>query len=381
MLYRRIPAVRTAGLLVLLALGAQLRAAAAEQVVVLDAAQREAGGVRFVAAVPATSADGAGASLQLSGRVVVPNAALDVLLANVEGRLEAVLVDPGQAVRSGQPLLRIRSAEILGLQRELLAARSRADVARSRAERDAQLHAEGIIAANRLQESEAARADAEARLREQQHLLQLAGVSAAAVSQLRGPDDISATVTLNARRAGQVLAIEASAGQAVQAGDPLLQVAALDALWVELQATRAQAAGIHQGDPVRVAGCEVAGQVSATAVQLDAQSQTVTVRVTIPKPAGCLSPNQFVEAQVAPRPQASGLLAVPDTGVIQHEGRTYVFVLREDGLLPVVVNVERRANGQAWLRGSLRAGDEVAASGLAAIKGSWLGLGATAGSR
>ena len=54
-----------------------------------------------------------------------------------------------------------------------------------------------------------------------------------------------------------------------------------------------------------------------------------------------------------------------------------MFLRMSDGVQPVVVQVERRANGSAWIRGKVEAGAQVASSGLAAIKGSWLGLGAT----
>jgi multidrug efflux pump subunit AcrA (membrane-fusion protein) len=126
-----------------------------------------------------------------------------------------------------------------------------------------------------------------------------------------------------------------------------------------------------------VEGCPETGRVIASAVLLDAQSQTVTVRAEIPRAAGCLSPNQFVEAQLAPR-AAAGLLAVPDASVVQHGGSRYVFVRIADGLQPVAVTLERRAGGSAWVRGKLASGAQVASGGLAAIKGSWLGLGAQA---
>lgn len=347
-----------------------------DPVVAMDAAQIRIADVRFAPAQPVTGTQGA--SLQLTGRVVVPNSALDMYLSPVDGRVEALLVDPGQAVRAGQPLLQLRSAGVLALQRELVAARGRADVARSRAMRDAQLHAEGIIAANRLQESQAAETEALARLREQEHLLRLAGFSDAALARLRSTENMTPVVTLQARRGGHVLTLDATVGQSVNDADPLLQVATLGQLWIEMQATRAQAALIQPGDPVHVAGCRTTGRVLAAAIQLDAQSQTATVRASIPDAANCLSPNQFVEVQVAPQPSSTDILAVARTAVIQNAGSNYVFVRQADGLRVVTVTVERRTSSHAWVRGSLRAGDEVAVSGLAAIKGLWLGLGAAA---
>jgi len=366
------------GLFLVLCVGPLSAADTSAQKIPMNVAQLRAGGVTFSATKPVDAGvapAGAGYSLRLSGRVVVPNAALDQVLAPVEGRIEALLVDPGQNVRAGQALVRIRSAQVLELQSELIGARARAQLASSRAQRDQQLNAEGIISRNRLLESQAAATEAEAALRAQSQMLRLAGFSEAALARIQDAGDIAPAVTLAAPRAGRVLQQSVTAGQSVAVGDPLLRVASLDRLWIEMQATREQAQGIAAGDAVAVAGCPDAGRVIASAVLLDAQSQTLTVRAEMPRAADCLAPNQFVEAQVSPR-AATGLVAVPEASVVQHAGGSHVFLRDAEGLQPVAVKVERRAGGSAWVRGNLPPGAQVASSGLAAIKGSWLGLGA-----
>jgi membrane fusion protein, heavy metal efflux system len=357
-------------------------AVAAEALIRISPEQLRAAGVSFEAAQAvdaAQSQSGDGAALRITGRATIPNSAQELMLAPVSGRIESLLVNPGQAVRTGQALARIHSAELLGLQRELVSARAQADVARARAARDATLFAEGIISRNRLQESEAARADVEAQLQEHQQLLRLAGMSVDSIARIRGAADISPMLTVTARRSGIVMQQSAGPGQQVAAGDPLFMVAALDTLWLELQATREQALRIAPGDRVMVAGCTSAAIVIAAGLQLDAQSQTTAIRAQLKNPAGCLAPNQYVEARVVSRPAGPDLLSVPASGLIQRNGRNYVLVREGDGLRPVPVEIERRADGSAWIRGGLKAGDAIASRGLAALKGSWLGLGAVPG--
>lgn len=352
---------------------------AAESLIRLTPEQLKTANVTFVAARNANesqSGSSGGSDLRLAGRAVVPNAALDVVLAPVTGRIESPLVNPGETVKAGQALARLHSAEVLAMQRDLVSARAAADVARSRAERDEALFADGIIARNRLIESRAARDDAEAQLREHQQLLRLAGLSDGAINRIRSAADISPLLTVSARRAGTVLQQTTGPGQAVAAGDPLFQIAALDHLWLELQATRAQAQRIAKGDAVQVAGCEGPATVIATSLHLDSQSQTVTVRAELRDADGCLSPNQYVEASVSPRASGPGLISVPEGGLIRLEGSDHVFVQADGGLRPVPVTVERRASGTAWVSGALKPGDNVAATGLAALKGTWQGLGA-----
>lgn len=349
-------------------------AGAAEPQLRLTPEQLATAGVAFTRV--AAPGGEAGASLQLAGRVIVPNAGLEQVLAPIPGRIEAMLVNPGQAVRAGQPLLRLYSAEFLAMQRELIAARASWEAAKARAGRDEALHAEGIIARTRLEESRAQLAEAEARLGEQRQLLRIAGLPEAAVAAIRSSADMRPLLTLSASRAGSVLRQLAEPGMAVQAGEPLLRIGRLDVLWIELQATREQALRIRNGDSASIAGCARTGTVVAAALQLDDQNQTIAVRVELRDAAGCIAPNQFVEARLAPRAAGSALVQVPASSLVQHQGRSYVFVRNADGVAPRAVEVERRSAAAAWVGGNLKVGEEVASAGLAAIKGSWLGLGA-----
>ncbi len=351
-------------------------AQAAESTLKLTAEQIRTAGIEFA---PATAPDhGAGASLQLTGRVIVPNEDLDLVLAQTGGRVQSVLVNPGQSVRAGQPLVRLHSAQVLATQRELIAARARREAASQRAARDEALHAEGIIARNRLEQSRAMLAEADAALHEQQQLLRLAGMSAGALAAIRSAADISPLLVLTARRNGNVLQQLVAPGEAVEAGQPLLRIATLNALWIELQAPREAAQRIRNGDRVRIQGCEREARVIASALQFDEHSQTIQVRAELRNPAGCVAPNQFVETRVTPGGgSGSGLVQVPAISVVQLQGTDYVFVRSQNGVIPRAVVVERRTGQTAWIQDGLAVGEQVASAGLAAIKGSWLGLGTT----
>jgi multidrug efflux pump subunit AcrA (membrane-fusion protein) len=314
-------------------------------------------------------------ALLLSGKVSIPNAALDVVLATVAGRVESLAVNPGQAVRSGQVLARLHSAELLNLQRQFISARARADLARTRVERDEALFADGIIARNRVQERQVEREESAAQLRESRQLLRLAGMSDAAIARIHSADDISAVLVVTARRAGTVLQQGSAPGAAVASGDLLFTIAAPNHLWLELQATRDQSAHISIGDNVHVAGCTTSATVIATGVRLDSQSQTTVVRAEMKDTAGCLSPNQYLEARVQAKPASATLRSVPESGLLSRSGQHYLVVRKGTGLLPVPVTVERRFGGRAWVSGAIAAGDQVASGGLAALKGRWLGLG------
>lgn len=358
----------------LLALAPSGTTRAADAVLRLGDSRLTAAGIGFT---PATAPDAAaGSTIALTGRVTVPNNGLEVVLAQIDGRIESLLVNPGQTVRAGQPLVRVHSGELLAMQRALITARARAEAAAARAARDEQLHAEGVIARNRVEESRAQRIESAAAEREQEQLLQLAGMPAAAVMRLRGAADLSPVLTITARRSGQVLEQLAGPGDAVTSGMPVLRLARLDMLWIELQATREQAARIREGDAVAIGGCVGRARVIAAAPQLGQASQTVAIRAELANPAGCVAPNQFVEAKLTPRTTAASLVQVPAASVVRHQGRDHVFVKTADGIEVREVAVERRTAAFAWVSGALQAGDPVATTGIAALKGAWQGFGA-----
>ncbi len=377
------PLCRTSWLLWLLPVLSSQIAGAAEEVlpaISLSAAQLATGKITFtpvLAADPGAVADTTQSALRLVGQAVVPPGAADQLLAPVAGRVDELLVHPGESVRKDQPLLRLHSAALLTLQREWLAARAHAEVTTARAKRDETLHGEGIVALNRLQETRSQLAQAQAELRERRQLLSIAGMTDGAINALRSAADMSPSLIVRAVRAGTVLELLARPGAWLEAGDPLLRTGSVARLWVELRANRTQLAQIALGDHVRIDGCKSAGRVIAIAPQLDSVSQTAAVRGEMPMDSQCLVPNQYVEASLLPAYAATDLVSVPVAGIVQHDGKSYLFQQVGNRLKPVEVSVLRRAGQQAWVRGAIHKGDSVVSSGAAAVKGSWLGLGVT----
>jgi len=377
MVFRRLSA---SSLLALALVGHALSVRAAEEAVLkLTAQQRQTAGVVLEEVRTAEQLNSNAQQGQLlPGRVVIPNERRDVILAGVSGRIEALLVNPGDAVRAGQPLVRLYSAELISLQRAFLSARSSQELAHKRLLRDEALFADGIISESRLQDSRDQALQAAAAEQEHSQLLQLAGLSAGDLAKLRGATDLTARVTLLASRGGRVLEQPQAVGSQVEAGSVLLQLAATDLVWLELQATREQLQRVAVGDSAEVTGCPLKGKVIAAGGQLDAATQTGLVRVAVSAPAQCLAPGQFVQASLLPSAAPAGSVSVGSEAVVQRGGKDYVFVEVEGGLRPVAVQVLRRQGAVTVLRSGVSAGTRVAGKGLAALKGSWMGLGAAA---
>jgi membrane fusion protein, heavy metal efflux system len=375
------PLRRTPWLLLLLPLLGQQIAGSTEaalQTIRLSVTQLATGKITF-APVLAAAPDAAGSTtqsaLRLTGQVIVPPDAADQMLAPVAGRVDALLVHPGETVRKDQPLLRLHSATLLTLQREWLATRAQAEVATIRAKRDETLHGEGIVALNRVQETRSQLAQVQAELRERRQLLRLAGMSEGDINTLLRAVDMSPLIIVRAVRAGTVLELMARPGVWLEAGDPLLRTGSVARLWVDLRANRRQLAQLALGDHVQIAGCEHTGRVIAVAPQLDSASQTAVIRAEMPADRQCLMPNQYVEASVLPAHATADLVSVHAAGIVQRDGKNYLFQQAGSLLKPVEITVLRRVGQQAWVRGAIHQGDSVVSGGAAAVKGAWLGLG------
>jgi RND family efflux transporter MFP subunit len=351
-------------------------AASPESLIQLSAPQAKAAGIVVEAVIsPAAASDARTASgLRLSGQVVTPGDSTEVTLSTVAGQVEAVLVQIGESVRAGQPLVRVFSSELAAMQREYLHARSEEQIARSRLERDESLLADGIISESRAREARAAQEMALATLQEQRRMLQLAGYSSTDIDALT-PKSLSSSVTIRARMAAVVLNQGVTVGQRVEPGTELFRLAQGGRLWLDLHASAQQAGAVNVGDAVSVAGCTKPGSVIAVGSQLNASSQTASVRAEIPDATSCLRVNQFVEADVRQASAPPGSVGVPAGAVVRNGDRHFVFVQEGAGFRPVVVRVARADGARVWVQGALPAGAKVASRGLVALKGAWLGLG------
>ena len=310
-----------------------------------------------------------GAGLVLQGTVELPPHATELISAPLAGVVQQVLVSPGQRIQAGEPVARLLSPELVTWQRELLQAQAQARLAATRLQRDEQLHAEGIIAGLRLQDSRTQNELAQLALRERRQTLQMAGASTT-------NETLQPGLTLRASAAGTVLEITATPGQRLDAGMPVAKVARGGQWAIALQATPEQAHSLRTGDLLAVQGCKTPARLTAIVPQVSAGNQAVQLRADFTSAEDCLRVNQFVQITVAGRPgQGAGSLSVPAQAVVRHQGLAYVFVQTPKGFVPTAVVLGAEGTGQTLVRSGLKAGDAIAVQGLAALKGAWQGMG------
>ena len=233
-------------------------------------------------------------------------------------RVERVLVEVGDKVRAGQPLLQldIRSLRVDQRRAEAAYAQSRAnrDLAIASATRGETLLQRQLISQSNLDELRAARSGAEAGLQ--------SAVAERDAARLR-----LAYATLRAPDAGVISSRTVQPGQIVVSGTELLRLIRRERLEWRAELTDVDLARVRPGTSVKVRapdGSFVAGQVRAVSPALDVASRTGLIYADLPRP-GPLRAGMFAEGRVE-LGQAEGQV-LPREAVVVRDGFSYVFVL------------------------------------------------------
>src|SRR6059036_863543 len=274
------------------------------------------------------------------------------LAAPAPTRVARIFVAPGQRVAEGDSLIEFERAPFDAAARSAGAALTSAERAYARAVRLAQA---GILP---QKDSDQAAADvAQA---------QVAAVTARRAQQL---------ATLRAPLAGVVTRMTAVLGAAVDANQPLVEVADVAALDAVFNVSPAQAAQIHAGDSVHVTagegeGGEVVGQGTVTAVgaAVDSSSRAVAVRARIGRPARPLRIGESVFGRIVTAVHARAV-TVPVAALVPSGDGFQVFVVDSGGVARArTVTVGARSQSLAEILAGLTPGETVVTTGAYGIE-------------
>ena len=298
------------------------------------------------------------ANSRLPARVEVPPGQIRILAAPVAGLVDMLAVVPGEQVRRGQVLARLKSPQALELQRDVLQSSAQASLWRQNLQRDELLFAEGLIAESRLQGTRAAASQAFAQQAERSRVLQLAGGA---------PGKLGDSLALVAAIDGVVLEQGAQLGQRVEAAMPIYRLASLSPLWLEIQVPQSVAATLRKGMPLKVVNPPLNGKLVAIGRSVDPLSQSVLVRGEIHAGAEQLIPGQLLEVELDS--QAGQGVQLPSSAVIRHAGATLVFVAgpAPERFEPRSVSIVSQGSNRVRVDG-IRPGELVVVKGASGLK-------------
>ena len=289
----------------------------------------------------------------------------------LSGILQRVYVQQGDRVKTGDPLVVVRSADMVALQRDYLKARAEVNLQVSNWKRDQKLGEAGSISERRWQETRFNHDTAQAEYAGLRGQLMLAGFSEADLKRLAGKMEISPDIVLRAPVDAVVLERPAMLGDQLNGSELLVKLGEMQKLVLEGNLSRSDAADLRVGGQIALQGTGSRAELSYVSSVIDPQTQTIRVRAQ-PRDALGLLPGQLTRWDVL---SEGLLLTVPSSAVVKLEGRDVVYLSVASGFDVRDVVVKSTGSGSWVVLKGLVSGDRVAVAGTAALKAMSMGLG------
>ena len=287
------------------------------------------------------------------------------------GRVASIDADEGNAVRKGQLLFTIDSADLLQAESNLLAADGVLTLDRKALARTQKMLS---IQASSQKDVEQAISDeqtADANYRAARKAVLLFGKSEADIDRLLETRHLDGELRVLSPLSGRVVARTVAVGDLAQPGNSQapFTVADLSSVWMVANMPEDDAAALKLHQPMNVTlpalpGRTLHGEVSYIGSAVDPNTHTVVVRGDIPNPDRTLRPQMLANAQVqTAEPELSP--AVPEDGVVREgDGTMMVYVTHDDRRFEQrIVRVGKRQRGMDQILDGLQAGERVAGEG------------------
>lgn len=268
-----------------------------------------------------------------------------VIEAKVSGKIDRMLVVPGQNVKTGELLASIEAREVQARLDQALAVRQQAE---ADLKRFAALLEQKILAQAEFDAAQSKFRVADGAVREAETLL--------SYTQVTAPFD------------GVITRKHADVGDLATPGKPLLEMEDARTLRLEADVPEAVIGRVALGDklPVRIAALEteVEGTVSEISPAADPGSRTFLVKLDLPAQPGVRA-GQF--GRVAMPVGETSALRVPASAVIQRGQMEIVFVVNESQAQLRLVKTGKRIGSEVELVSGLEAGERIVVEGTAGL--------------
>ena len=294
--------------------------------------------------------------LSVPGRVGFRPQAQSAVGAPVSGRVVALLVQAGQVVKAGTPLLNIESADAVGARATLDQATTRLANAESVYRRQVEMVEKGVGLEFERQEAEMRMKEARAEYERARSTTNLIGSGKGIRYTLRAPAD------------GVVMAIRTAVGAGVApGGEHLLELGDSTRLQVIAEVPESDLRRVAVGQEAEVElpalAVHVMAKVETFNPRVDAESRRAQIYLSLAKRPDGLRAGMM--AQIALRVRAEPGISVPVSAVLIKEGkRRVVYLALPDGTFAArEVQIGRSRDGRVTILQGLSAGEKVVVRG------------------
>jgi membrane fusion protein (multidrug efflux system) len=274
--------------------------------------------------------------------------------SEVEGRVERVAFHSGAEVKAGDVLIEIESSVELA---QLAGLEATARLAAANAERTRELRVSNTNSQAEVDAAEAELSRARAAVTEKRATL--------AKKRVVAPFD------------GRLGITQVDPGQFLNKGDPIVELEAIDTVFVDFGLPQQEIARLAPGMALRVTvdsypGREFAGTIEAVNPRVAAATRNVRVRGVIPNPDSALRPGMFARTKID-LTEVRHVIVLPTAAIVYNPYGDAVYVLTP-GEAPAgakgpliarqqFVQLGAARGSQVAILGGLKPGDQVVTSG------------------
>lgn len=296
-------------------------------------------------------------TLTLNGSLEANTAA--TISAKISGTVSQVLVEEGQTVKAGTPLIRLESIELANSARMardgVIKAQANYNLAKADYERYQTLYNQDAVS---LQQLESARVKLQIAAAD----LSSATASQSSAQQQYGYGVITAPVD------GVIANKTATVGQVVSPGMALMVVQNIGQIYavVNIEQKDLGLVKIGQGAKVTVDAYPEQGfngKVEIMNPEAGEASRMFRTKVKMDNSSGALKPGMFAKVQLATG-EAKKVLTVPQGAVLEKQGLYYVFIVKNDKAVRQLVEIGEVSNGVIAIKSGLQPGERVAISNV-----------------
>jgi len=287
-----------------------------------------------------------------------------VLSAQVSGIVERYTVDVGARAAAGAVLVQLDDADhVLALQEaeaNLQTARIRLPVEKNAYRRAQRLLPENAITPELFDQAEAAYAAAKATVTRLEALVAMAR---------RSVDKTAITAPFG----GHVTRRFVETGQNIAVGDPVMQLADMQSMRVNIHISELDTVNLDKTDPVTVtveayAEKSLSGRVDQIGIQADPRTNTFEIEILVDNPAFRLRAGLTARVAIQTHVIPSAVM-IAQHSVLFRENRKEVFVVSPDNRARArTVQLGRIAGAEVHILDGLRPGDNLVVSGAQYLK-------------
>lgn len=307
----------------------------------------------------------------LLGELAVDQGAYAEVGTPVAARVTRLLVNAGDAVRNGQPLVELTSPELGRERAEYLSATARLTLAEAALERKRGLAEEKIVPLREVQEAESAAGEARAALRASRADLAAFGVEPPTDD---GAGATSSAFVLRSPVTGSVIERTAVLGQMLDPAAPAFRIGNLSTLWLTVHAFERDAVRIQQGVSARLSfsalpGQDFAGTVTMLGRHVERDSRTVPVRIDVKNSGNLLRPGMSATATLPVGTTGAPILTVPVASLQRVRNEWCVFLPKDANHFEIRrIGRGRDLAGEVEVLSGLGAGENIVVDGAFLLK-------------